>query len=129
MSLRGKAGGALGEDHRVRGGKIGGKSIKGHGHKARESQFASVFKDKPSANRSRSPGFLRIAPIDPGKQITKLRGRNRDRAVCRARPQKPAPFQTLREQTCALAVMPDHLQKIAAASAKAKQMPAQRIAP
>ncbi len=46
MSLRGKAGGALGEDHRVSGGKVGGKSIKRRGHKARESQFASVFKGK-----------------------------------------------------------------------------------
>jgi hypothetical protein len=50
MSLCGKAGGALGEDHRVSGGKVGGKSIKRRGHPARESQFASVFKDKPSAN-------------------------------------------------------------------------------
>ena len=46
MSLRGKAGGALGEDHRVSGGKIGGKSVKRRGHKTRESQFASVFKGK-----------------------------------------------------------------------------------
>ena len=36
-SLRGKAGGALGEDHRVSGGKIGRKSVKGRGHPARES--------------------------------------------------------------------------------------------
>ena len=36
-SLCGKPGGALGEDHRVSGGKIGGKSVKGRGHKARES--------------------------------------------------------------------------------------------
>ena len=50
MSLRGKAGGALGEDHRVRGGKIGRKSVKRRDHPARESQFAGVFKDKPSAN-------------------------------------------------------------------------------
>ena len=45
-SLRGKPGGALGEDHRVSGGKIGGKSVKRRGHKTRESQFASVFKGK-----------------------------------------------------------------------------------
>ena len=82
-----------------------------------------------SANGSRPPSFLRIAPVDPGKQIAKLRRRNRDRAVSRARPQKPASLQTLRKKTCALAVMPDHLQQIAAASAKAKQMAAQRIAP
>ena len=82
-----------------------------------------------SANRSRSPGFLRIAPVDPGKQIAKLGGRNRDRAVCRARPQKSASLKTLRKQASALAVMPDHLQQVAAASAKAKQMAAQRIAP
>ena len=39
------------------------------------------------------------------------------------------PFQSLREQACALAVMPNHLQEVAAATAKAKQMAAQRIAP
>ena len=36
-SFCGKAGGALSEDHRVSGGKIGGKSIKGRGHPAKGS--------------------------------------------------------------------------------------------
>ena len=49
--------------------------------------------------------------------------------VGRTRPQEPAPFQPLRAQARALAVMPDHLQKIAASATKAKQMSAQRIAP
>ena len=39
-------------------------------------------------------------------------------------PREPTPFQSLREQASSLAVMPDHLQKIAAAPTKAKQMTA-----
>ena len=45
------------------------------------------------------------------------------------RPQETAPFQPLREQACALAVMPDNLQQIAATAPKAEQMPAQGIMP
>src|SRR6478735_3419809 len=89
--------------------------------------FVKNVKAKPSSHRSRAPGFLRIAPIDSGQQITELGRGDRHRAVGRARPQKAAPFQPLRKQAGSLAVMPDHLQKIAPASTKAKQLPAQRI--
>src|SRR3954470_20778503 len=89
--------------------------------------FVENVKAKPSSHRSRAPGFLRIAPIDSGQQITELGRGDRHRAVGRARPQKAAPFQPLRKQAGSLAVMPDHLQKIAPASTKAKQLPAQRI--
>src|SRR3954465_5009555 len=89
--------------------------------------FVKNVKAKPSSHRSRTPGFLRIAPIDSGQQITELGRGDRHRAVGRARPQKAAPFQPLRKQAGSLAVMPDHLQKIAPASTKAKQLPAQRI--
>src|SRR4051795_10981302 len=41
----------------------------------------------------------------------------------------PAPFQPLREQARALAVVPDNLQQIAAAAAKAEQVATQRILP
>src|SRR3954469_13585455 len=91
--------------------------------------FVENVKAKPSSHRGRAPGFLRIAPIDARQQITELGRGDRHRAVGRARPQKAAPLQPLREQTSSLAVMPDHLQKIAAASTKAKQLSAQRIAP
>src|SRR3954447_19930887 len=85
--------------------------------------FVENVKAKPSSHRSRAPGFLRIAPINSGQQITELGRGDRHRAVGRARPQEAAPFQPLRQQAGSLAVMPDHLQKIAPASTKAKQLP------
>src|SRR4051812_26340437 len=91
--------------------------------------FVENVKAKPSSHRSRAPGFLRIAPIDSGQQITELGRGDRHRAVDRARPQEAAPFQSLREQAGSLAVMPDHLQQVASATTKAKQLSAQRIAP
>ena len=91
--------------------------------------FVENVKAKPSSHRSRAPGFLRIAPIDSGQQITELGRGDRHRAVDRARPQEAAPFQPLREQAGSLAVMPDHLQQVASATTKAKQLSAQRIAP
>src|SRR5882757_8469536 len=91
--------------------------------------FVKNVKAKPSSHRSRTPGFLRIAPIDSGQQITELGRGDRHRAVGRARPQEAAPFQPLREQAGSLAVMPDHLQQVASATTKAKQLSAQRIAP
>src|SRR5438477_6862905 len=91
--------------------------------------FVKNVKAKPSSHRSRAPGFLRIAPIDSGQQITELGRGDRHRAVGRARPQEAAAFQPLREQAGSLAVMPDHLQQVASATTKAKQLSAQRIAP
>src|SRR5882757_1725777 len=70
-----------------------------------------------------------MTPVDPGEQITELGRGDRHRAVGCARPQEAAPLQPLGKQACTLAVMPDHLQEIAAASTKAKQLTAQRIAP
>src|SRR5258708_4722027 len=74
-------------------------------------------------------GCRTVVQAPSGQQISQLRRRDRHRAVGHARPQKPATLQSLREQAGALAVMPDHLQQIAAAPTKAKQMSAQRIAP
>src|SRR5712672_3645373 len=68
--------------------------------------FVENVKAKPSSHRSRAPGFLRIAPIDSGQQITELGRGDRHRAVGRARPQEAAPFQPLRKQAGSLAVMP-----------------------
>src|ERR1039458_5129237 len=91
--------------------------------------FVKNVKVKSSPHRRRAPCFLRIAPIDSREQISQLGRGDRHRAMRRARPQEAAPFQSLREQAGALAVMPDHLQKIASAATKAKQLSAQRIAP
>src|SRR5665213_1344945 len=82
-----------------------------------------------STDRGRTPGFLRMTPVDPGQKITELCGGDRHRAVGGAPPQEAAPLQPLAKQACSLAIMPDHLQKIAAASTKAKQLAAQWISP
>ena len=86
-------------------------------------------RQKPLPHRSRAPCLLWISPINAGQQIPKLSRGDRHRAVGRARPQEAAPFQSLREQTGALTVVPDHLQQVAAASTKDEQMTAQRIVP
>src|SRR5215210_7704505 len=82
-----------------------------------------------SSNRGWTPSCLGMTPVDAGEQIAELGRRDRHRAVGGARPQEAAPLQPLREQACALAVMPDDLQQIAATAAKAEQVPAQRIVP
>ena len=110
------------------GGKIGWQQIQMAMSLGERIIFVGNVKAKPSPHRGRAPGFLRISPIDSGQQVTKLGRRDRYRAVRRAWPQEAAPLQSLREQAGSLAVMPDHLQKIATAATKAKQMTAQRIA-
>ena len=129
LSLRRDARRALGEDHRMSIGKVGGKRFGGSGHGARESYPPPLCKPEPSSDRGWTPGCLGMTPIDAGQKVSELRRRDRHGAVGRARPQESTSFQSLREQACALAVMPDHLQEVAAATAKAKQMAAQRIAP
>ena len=85
-------------------------------------------KPESSSDRGRTPSCLGMTPVDPGQKVAELGRRDRHRAVGGARPQEAAPFQPLREQACALAVMPDHLQQVAAAAAKAEQVAAQGIA-
>src|ERR1700720_4652511 len=91
--------------------------------------FVKNVKAKPSSHRGQTPSRLRITPIDSRKQVTELRRGDRHRAFGRARPQEAAPFQPLREQAGSLTVMPDHLQQVASATTKAKQLAAQRNAP
>ena len=87
-----------------------------------------IRKSKASPHRCRPPRLLRVSPIDAGQKVTELRRRDRHHAIRRRWPQKPPPFQTLREQARTLAVVPDHLQQIAAPSAEAEQMSTQRVA-
>ena len=90
--------------------------------------FVENVKAKPSSDRRRPPGFLRISPVDAGQKITELGRGDRHHAVSRARPQEAAPFQPLRKQARSLTIVPDHLQQVASAPPKAEQMTAQRIA-
>src|SRR5215217_553385 len=84
---------------------------------------------RSSSDRGWTPSCLGMTPVDPRQKIAELGRRDRHRAVGCARPQKAAPFQPLREQARALAVVPDNLQQIAAAAAKAEQVATQRILP
>src|SRR5689334_24083383 len=128
LGFRLETGGALGNDHRVRSGKIGRQRFKWRGHATTESYSSVAAKQKTSSHRGRSPCFLRMTPVNARQEITELRRRDRHYTVGRARPQEAAALQSLREQAGTLAVMPDHFQQIAAPPTKAKQMPAQRIA-
>src|SRR3954453_3493477 len=82
-----------------------------------------------SPNRAWTPSCLGMTPVDAGQEIAELGRRDRHGPVGRARPQEAAPFQPLREQARALAVVPDNLQQVAAAAAKAEQVAAQGIVP
>lgn len=89
-----------------------------------ESYPSRSEKLKASSDRGRPPRLLWVPPVDPGQEITELRRRDRHHTLRRARPDEAPPLQALREQTGALAVMPDDLQKIAPATAEAKQVAA-----
>src|SRR5579884_4393065 len=110
-----RAGTRSGEDHRVRGSKIGGERSRS-GRVCDGITAIANRKPKISSERGRPPRLLWVAPIDAGQKTAKLRRRDRHDVANRARPQKAASFQTLREPACALAVMPDHLQHIARAA-------------
>ncbi|CAM5496617.1 hypothetical protein AFEL58S_03547 [Afipia felis] len=74
-----------------------------------------------------TPRFLRIAPVDAGQQVGKLRRRDRHCFTSNRRPDKSSSLESFCEQACSLAIMPNRLQKIASAPAKAEQMTAERI--
>ena len=98
--------GPFGEDHRVRGGEVGGERIRRPLSHPKGITSARICKQKSSSGRRRTPGFLRHSPIDPLKQIAELRHRDRHRSIGRRRPQKTTPFKPLGEQTQTLAVVP-----------------------
>ena len=52
--------------------KIRWQRFKFRWHSATRIIFVENVKAKPSSHRGRAPGFLRIAPIDSGQQITEL---------------------------------------------------------
>lgn len=96
---------------------------------SQDEGITSAGKNKAQAlsDRSRTPRLHRIAPIDAGEQVTHLRGRDRDDAVGRRRPQKAALLQPPHVEARRLPVVPGHLQKIAATPAEAEDVAAQRV--
>jgi hypothetical protein len=63
--LRFHARSSLGEDHRVRGSKIGWKRFRGGAHNSDGITSIAFCKPKSSSHRCRPPTLLRMAPIDP----------------------------------------------------------------
>jgi hypothetical protein len=128
---------ALRKDHRMRGGKIGGKWFGGRRHeddsnhiRCKKSRRISILSQKATASAGRlwTPGFPRHSPVDARQQVGELRNTDRDHTVRQRRPQKAAALQPLREQACALAIMPNDFDQIAAAAPKNIEIASMRIA-
>src|SRR5215213_7630973 len=85
-----------------------------------------------SASRLRSPRVLRQTPIDAFQQIAQLRRRECHCSIGivlreRRRPHKVATLQSLRKQTHALSIVPNHFYQSATPSKKNKEMSTVRI--
>ncbi len=89
--------------------------------------YYSVFMELSGSQRP--PCALWQSPVYPFQKHRQLGGRQAHFAMRRGRPDKPSPFQTLGEETGSLTIPPDHLDPIASATAKDKQMTAIRILP
>jgi hypothetical protein len=70
----------------------------------------------------------RITPVDCVEQISKLRSRDRNGAIGRARPDEPAVFQAFRIERHADAVVPENLDRVPSAPAKDEKVAGVRIA-
>ena len=81
-----------------------------------------------SADGRRTPAFPRHPPVDSRQQIAELSRRDRHSPVGGRGPQEPALVQALGVKAGALAVMPDHLDQIAAAASEDEEMAAVRVA-
>ena len=71
---------ALRQDQRMSGGKIRWQRFKFRCHSATESYSSKTSKQEPLFHRGRTPGFLRMTPVDSREQVTELRGGDCHRA-------------------------------------------------
>ena len=117
---------ALGDDQGVRRGEV----VRKRCWVVRHATYSSttwvyledtwthqVMRRLSSACDLRPPSPLRHPPVDPFQQIPELCCRDRHDSIRRRGPDKAAPFETLRKQAHALAVVPEHLDQGAAATA------------
>ncbi len=79
------------------------------------------------SSRQWTPCSQRRSPVDPFQQHRQLRRADRQLAIRNRRPDKAPALKALGEQARALAVPPDHLDQIAATTAKDKQMTGIRV--
>ncbi|MGY3470335.1 hypothetical protein ACVW0I_007206 [Bradyrhizobium sp. LM6.11] len=107
--------------------KIRWKVVRLRYHEAIESDQAADSNPKRLSDPRRTLGFLRVAPIDPGQQVTHLRRRDRHCIARNRRPDEPPSLPSFGEQACSLAIVPDHLHKVAAATSEDEQMTAERV--
>jgi hypothetical protein len=114
-----EARGALRKDHRVRGGQIGGEQFRG-GHDNDGITSIAISKLNASSDRCRPPRLLWVPPVNLGQEVTELRRRERLHTLSRARPDEAtqAPWPS-----CQIT-----FKSVAATTAEAKQVAAQRVA-
>src|SRR6516164_9390006 len=80
------------------------------------------------SNRVRTPRVLRVAPVNAFEHVSQLCRRDRNDAVRRRRPDKPAALQSLGVQRHAETVMPENLDQIASPPAEYEQIAGMRVA-
>src|SRR5215207_4397586 len=107
--------------------KVRWKVVRLRYHEAIESDQAADSNPKRLSEPRRTLGFLRVAPIDSGQQVTHLRRRDRHCIARNRWPDEPSSLESFGEQACSLAIVPDHLHKIASATAEHEQMTAERV--
>src|SRR5580698_1857198 len=81
----------------------------------------------PLYGHRRREGPLRPAPVDAFEQHRQLRPCQQDRAARGLRPDEMSAFQTLLKQTQAVAIEPQNLDRVAAASAEDEHMAGVRL--
>src|SRR5262245_22874706 len=129
LAIEDAARGALGDDHRMRASKIGWQRFRGRCHTATESYSSATAKQNrhpADVGRQVSCGWRQSIPDSKYPSCadeivtthTAPSGHKNTPCSNRCANRQPA-----------LAVMPHHLPRIAAAPTKAKQTSAQRIAP
>ena len=100
----------------MRSGKVCRKRIGGRRHKRQFNHIRRKKSRRISVRKSKShgltrrlwpPGFLRHPPVNSGQKIRELGDADRHNTVGHRGPQKAPALKPLREQACALAVVPN----------------------
>src|SRR5687767_2543467 len=81
-----------------------------------------------SSCRQRTPGSLRVPPINPFEQVTELCRGDRDDTIGRRRPEEATPLQALGVEREAEPVVPENLDQITSAATKGKDIARVRVA-
>ena len=107
------------------GASGGGQPIRACGEVAARTGRTQT-RNRHDSSESKSPLTRGGRPHNPFEQHAELRRCDRHLAIGRRRPHEAAFLQPLGEQTETLAIPPQHLQQIAAATAKDKEVTAER---